>query len=340
MAFPLFQLPILVIKLVLETMRLLDLFVLTSSSSRTKRIVKNLVTIRNHNMRIFMTSEAFMFDFRPNSDPSFEERSYFLFGKFHQPKDAFYLKIGSNDRISSKFVKATDGTAVLRIYWNKTFLISTQLYSTIFEVFKLPLKVVQMDFEGVETCRNWINWNNTTLHDASIVEIMGKCDFRTYTCILKYIRTENELAIRVEPTEYPSVDPEDPEIIENLNVERTKLLIKHGRWITMQQLKAIKASDISLNKVSFTDFQINSILRDLRDSEEVTNLKRLKICFNRVANPETVLEGIDVTEDLMTPVDAMNQWSFEMASGRKCTVIYAEYESDVQEFGFEFRVGI
>ncbi|CAL2041443.1 unnamed protein product [Caenorhabditis brenneri] len=294
-------------------------------------------------MQIFMKNETFMFDFRPNSDPSFEEQIYFLFGKLRQPKDAFYLKIGNNDRIPSKFVKATDGTAVLTIFWNKTFLISTQLYSTIFEVSKIPLKVVQMDFEGVthETCKSWINWNNATLHDASIVEIMGKCDFRTYMCILKYIRTKNELAIRVEPTEYPPVDPEDPEIIENLNVERTKLLIKHGRWITMQQLKAIKASDISLNKVSFTDSQINSILRNLRDSEEITNLKRLKICFSRVANPETVLEGIDVTEDLMTPEDAMNQWSFEMASGRKCTVIYAEYESnDVQEFGFEFHVGI
>ncbi|EGT57198.1 hypothetical protein CAEBREN_11445 [Caenorhabditis brenneri] len=336
MTLPLFKLPILVIKLVLETMGFIDLFVLTSASSKTKRIVKNLITIRNFRMNIFIKKEAIVFCFQKIGNLNYLNMIYMEPEKKRRD-DVFRLKIGTNN-VPSTFDETVDNAIVLTIYWKQTIDHVTKLYNTFFEIFKTPLKGINIDLKdvAVETYRSWIKWNNDYFFDSLYLEIVGTSTFHDYVWILKNVRTKNMLFLNAEPTDYP----EDPENNEIVNVEAASVYIWFGRWMSMQQLKAIKAESITVRRVSSTDSQINTFLREMKALEVPSYLKKLRVRFNREANPAVVLEGLDViNEDLERPDDVLNQWSFTMASGEKCTAIYVEYEGDVPEFGFEFQVG-
>ncbi|CAL2041533.1 unnamed protein product [Caenorhabditis brenneri] len=338
MALPLFRLPILVIKLILETMGFIEIFVLASTSSDTKRIIKNLVRIRNHEMIILMEKECFVFHFQSKTIPDFCAPIYMNSKECFKPKNVFHMKIGDMYHVPSEFHRANDDTIILTIYWNHTVDHGTALYTALLEVFRIPQKGIIMNLNNVavENCRSWINWNNDYFPDNSFLEITGTCSFHDYTWILKNVRTKHKLFLRVEPSGYP----ESPENIEILKFEVPIIIIHHGKWIKPQQLKAFKAEEIIVNSASLTDAQINTFLRDWMNSEEASMLKQLTIRFNREADSEVVLEGMDATdEDLMKPEDALSQWSFKMANGERCTVIYAEYEENVQTFGFEFIVG-
>lgn len=338
MALPLFRLPILVIKLIFETMGFIEIFVLTSTSSKTKRIFKNLVTIRNYEMTLFLGMEDYTFDFRTESDPTFGAPIY-LESEENQLEDVFSLKIGSCDNVPSAFSRAVgDHTIILTIYWSTNINNATELYNALSEVFKMPLKGINMDLKGIssEKCISWINWKNEYFPDIQCLDIVGTCSFQNYVWILKNVKTQKKLLLEVEPTEYP----ENPEIVEFLNVKMKTLMIRHGKWINIQQLKAFKGQKITIWNVSLTDFQVNTFLRDWNNSGVESNWKQLKIHFNREANSNIVLEGLDVTdEDFMRPDDVISQWSFNTKNGEKCTVVYTEYESDVMDFGFEFHLG-
>ncbi|CAL2041605.1 unnamed protein product [Caenorhabditis brenneri] len=304
MALPLFKLPMLVIKLVLETMGFIDLFVLTSASSKTKRIVKNLFTTRNFKMNIFIKKEAIVFCFQKIGNTNYLN-SIYMEPEKNRRGDVFHLKIGTGN-VPSTFDETIDRAIVLTIYLKQTIDHVTKLYNTFFEIFKTPLKGINIDVKdvAVETYRSWIKWNNDYFFESLYLEIGGTSTFHDYIWILKNLRTKNMLYLNVEPTDYP----EDPENIEILNIEAASVYIWFGRWMSMQQLKAIKAESITVRRVSLTDSQINTFLREMKASEVPSYLKKLRVRFNREANSAVVLEGLDViNEDLERPDDVLNQ---------------------------------
>ncbi|EGT47351.1 hypothetical protein CAEBREN_18821 [Caenorhabditis brenneri] len=336
MALPLFKLPILVIKLLLETMGFVEIFLLTRTSLKIKRIYKHLVTIQNYEMRLYLENEVFIFEFQTKSGPIFNTAIY-LNPKEYQHEDLFQLKFGSSDLAPSAFCITINGNLYLNVYWNRSINQATELYNALLEVFRIPLKGIQMDLHdvSVETHRSWINWNNEYFSDASYMAIKGTCSFHDYSWILENLRTQT-LFFDVLPTDYP----EDPGNIAPVNIELAEIYIQNGRWINMQQLITFKAQSISIRDTALTDLEINQVLRDWRDSEIPPKLEQLCIYFNREANLDVVLQGLDATdEDLMKPDGTLDQWSFNMTNGKKCKAIYAEYEDDVSEFGFEFQVG-
>ncbi|CAL2052328.1 unnamed protein product [Caenorhabditis brenneri] len=198
MAIPLFRLPIIVIKLILETMGFIEIFVLTSTSSKTKRICKNLVKVRNYEMQIFMKKGEFLFHFQNISNPHFWEQIYSEWGNSH-PKNVFCLKIGTIDQAPSEFLPAENGTAALTTYWSKNNNHGVMLYNALIELFKLPVKYIQMDLTGVEvkTHRGWIKLFNETLSAASLLAIVGECDYSDYVWIRENVKRENGLAFNI-----------------------------------------------------------------------------------------------------------------------------------------------
>ncbi|EGT39987.1 hypothetical protein CAEBREN_21770 [Caenorhabditis brenneri] len=198
MAIPLFRLPLLVIKLILESMRFCEMFVLTSASSKTKQYVKSLVKVKNHEMLIIMEKGELLFQFQHISNPDFWEQIYSEWGKSH-PKNVFFLKIGTIDQVPSEFSPAENGTAVLTIYWNENINHGAMLYNALIELFKLPVKYIQMDLTGVEvkTQRGWIKLFNETLSAASLLAIVGECDYSDCVWIRENVKTENGLAFNI-----------------------------------------------------------------------------------------------------------------------------------------------
>ncbi|EGT39355.1 hypothetical protein CAEBREN_22831 [Caenorhabditis brenneri] len=333
MSLPLFRLPMLVIKLILETMGFFDMFVLTRTSSKTKRFFERLVTIRNHELILFMESKDFAFDLQTKSGDILGSEIVLVPEKY-RPDDVFILKIGSTD-VASAFSNKK-GRIILSIYSDTSMYTGTQLCNALREEFKMPLQqiVMRLDDVAVETYDYWITWNNTLFYDIPALTVMGKCSFSAYVWILKHVRTKHKLDFGLEPTEYDN----NVEIVE-IQTDET-IFIDHGRWINVAQLNSIKARDITISEVFLTDSEINMFLKNWRDRGVASGWKQLDIHFNGEADLDIVLEGIDGTEeDLNRPADIIHQFSFNSRNGEKCTVCYVRNDADDSIFGFEFHFG-
>ncbi|EGT44339.1 hypothetical protein CAEBREN_01224 [Caenorhabditis brenneri] len=334
MAFPLFRLPLLVVKLILETMGFIEMFVLTRTSSKTKRVFERLVTIRNHELILFLESTGFVFDLQTKSGVAVGCQ-IFLRPTENQPDDVFMLKIGSTDVASALTNK--NGRIILSIYSDTCMYTETQLVNALREVFRMPLQEMEMrlDNVAVETYHSWITWNNTMFYDIPGLHFAGKCSFSAYIWILKHVRTRHVLNFVLEPTEYEN----NAEIFEIQTDE--EIFIDHGRWINdAAQLNSIKARNITIRDVSLSDTEINTFLKNWRDSGVASGWKQLDIHFNGEADLDVVLEGIDGTdEDLNLPAGVIHQFDFNSTNGEKCTVYYVLNNPDALIFGFEFHFG-
>ncbi|EGT39358.1 hypothetical protein CAEBREN_01891 [Caenorhabditis brenneri] len=333
MALPLFKLPMLVIKLILETMGFIEMFLLCNVSSKTNRIFKNLVTIRNHEMLLFLRNNCFVFDFRTQANHTPVSEIH-LKPRRNQSGDLMSLNVGNND-VAWELL-SVGGRITLVIYSDTSMYDGEVLYRVLFELFERPVQQVSINLNdvAVATFRCWITWNNELFYDTPLLHILGKCSFSNYIWILENVRTRHRLYFAVEPTEYPS----NPETVEIFAGGVEAIAILHGRWINIEQLNLLKIQDTTIQEVPLTDIQINRFLRNWRDSGVASNWKKLNIHFNRAANLDIVLEGIDVTdEDEIRPTGVIHQWSFNTGNGEKCTVCYARYNFLL--FGFEFRVG-
>ncbi|CAL2052371.1 unnamed protein product [Caenorhabditis brenneri] len=303
---------------------------LTRTSSKTKRIFKTLVKIRNHELLLFLESAGFVFDFRTQTGYAVGSE-IFLRSTEYQPDDVFILKIGSTDAASA-LANINDRNTYrnrLSIYSDTCMYTETQFFNALREVFKMPLQEMEMrlDNVAVETYHSWITWNNTMFYDIPALNFEGNCSFSDYIWILKHVRTRHVLNFGVEPTEYEN----NPEVFE---IQTDEIIyIRHGRWINVAQLNSIKAPVITIVEVSLTDTEINTFLKNWRDSGVASGWKQVEIYFNRVARLDVVLEGIDGTEeDLNRPANIIHQFSFNSRNGEKCTVCYVRN-------GFEFYVG-
>ncbi|CAL2052369.1 unnamed protein product [Caenorhabditis brenneri] len=338
MAIPLFKLPALVIQLLLDIMGFVDIFVLTNASSKMNRVVRKLLKIRKCDMSLYMSEQAIFFTFLQCPEIFYAEQIFWTLAEGRPKKEVFYLKIGNMDHVPSEFSHRPDGSFQLRLHWNTNTNHGGEIYNTLNELFGAPRWTFEINLDGVsaETHRNWVIWFNDTLSTPFAMKITGKCSFLDYMWLLENVKLKNTLICQVEATDYS-------DNFGALNVDFTfkaeeKILITDGRWIKLQHLQSIEARKITIFRVSFTDSEINTFLRDWKDSKRASNMKKLFIFFEREANPEVVLEEMNATdENGMKPDNALNQWSFKMVNGEKCTVIYAEYEGN-GVFGFEFQV--
>lgn len=339
MSLPLLSLPLLILKMVLERMGFLDLFVITNTSAKMAEIVKKLVNFQNYRMQVFM-EEDFVFSFRSTTDPSLSE-SIFLYNEEDQDGDTFHLKIGTVDRVPCEYTDAEDGSLLLYTYWNNTVNRGTEVYNALLETFKIPANEVSLNLEEfkLDNFQNLINWINDMFPDVYTLRIMGKCSRQDYVWILKNVKAKQVVLFEMESPE----DPWDREEFEVVDLEMDMIEIRHGEWVDLKHLDAIEARSILIDNASLIDYQINIFLYNLKQSQEKSKLKHLTIQFNREADFEDLLSELDATEEeLSEPENSYNQWSFQMANGEKCTIIYAKYEDEDDDDvanGYEIKFG-
>ncbi|CAL2041529.1 unnamed protein product [Caenorhabditis brenneri] len=317
-------------------MGFLDLFLLSCSSLKTKKIVKHVFTVRKHELVVDF-QDALKLIIQSVTNPTYGEAIY-LNSKDEQEDKVFHVKIGAVDRVPSDYAKeeGNHDALVLTTYWDDPKNGFNVLHDAVNEVFQATVKEVMIDLNevAVESYQNVIDWVENQFPTLPTFRIIGRCSFQNYLWMMKNVKAKNSLLFSMEPTEYP-------ENHETVNLESEKIGIDHGKWIRLQDLQAMKARIIFLSDVSLTEQEINMFLRNLQALKEESYLRRLTFDFYREVNLEIVLEGLKVTEE-EKPEDSLNQWSFEMENGAKCTVLYAEYEdedADLQKFGFEIEIG-
>ncbi|EGT39580.1 hypothetical protein CAEBREN_04613 [Caenorhabditis brenneri] len=337
MTLPFQKLPFLVMQNILQIMGFLDLFLLSCTSAKTKRIVKNAFTTRNHILLVGV-GEALALKIVSGYDENYGEQIFLCSEEIHAEKE-FHVNIGTVDTVPANYSEEQDdGTLILFTYWSDPKIGFNVIHEAIFEVFGATVNEVSIDVAGVpaKIHQKEIEWLENKLPTLPSFAISGRCSFQDYIWLLKNVRTKNVVFFSMEPTEYS----ENNEIV---NLEMEDVTITHGKWMKIHDIEAIKARNICLKDISLTDNEINVFLKNLGAFKEKSNMKELTLTFYRQADPEIVFEGLDVINEVqIKPVDSHNQWSFELANGEKCTVIYVEYDNDESDdliFGFEIQIG-
>ncbi|EGT60059.1 hypothetical protein CAEBREN_13422 [Caenorhabditis brenneri] len=263
-----------------------------------------------------------------------------LNNKNEQGNKVFYVNIGAVDRVPSDYTETEEDhdKLILTTYWDDRMQSFKVLYDVLVDVFHAAIDAVIMDLNevSVEKYQELFDWIEDHFSTLPTFRIIGRCSFQNYIWLMKTVKANNSLQFLMEPTEYP-------ENLETVDLEADKVIIKYGKWLKIKDIQAIKARDIAIEDVLLTDNEINALLKNLDAFKEKSNVKTLTLDFLRAAEPEVVLEGLNaINEDEMKPTDCLNQWSFVLSNGEKCTVIYAEYHNNLSDdlvFGFDILIG-
>ncbi|CAL2041530.1 unnamed protein product [Caenorhabditis brenneri] len=343
MTLPFQKLPYLVIQLILQKMRFLDLYMLSCTSAKTKRIVKNILKVRSY--RLFVgVGEPLVLQIVSGTDEDYSEEIRFLSERKlkdvipEQEDNVFLVNIGAVANVPSVYIEDDDNAVTCYTFWNNPKFGFNVISDAVSEVFGAKVEEVAMDVDVIPdyNYKIEIDWIENLFPTLPMFAMIGRCSFQDYIWLMKSVRAKKFVLFAMEPMGYP----ENHEIV---NLELKEIEIKHGRWMNLQDIQAIKARSIVVRDISLKDNEINMLLRNLQALKEKSNLKRMNLEFHREANPEIVLEGLNaINEDLMKPKDSLKQWSFKLENGQKCTLIYAEYENDqpdVHKFAFKIRIG-
>ncbi|CAL2041527.1 unnamed protein product [Caenorhabditis brenneri] len=314
MTLPFQKLPFLVMKSIFETMAFLDLFMLSCTSAKTKRIVKTVFKIRNHWLLV-VVGEPLSLQIVSGTDENYKEEISFTSKNsiewiLNLVVHEFHLNIGAVENVSSNYIEEKDDTFTLLTYWSDPKTGFNVFYDALFEVFGAKVGEVEIavDEIPVKNYQKEIDWIENRFPPLATFRIIGRCSFQNYIWLMKNVRARNIVFFTLEPTEYP----ENHEVV---NLEMEEIRITHGRWMKMQDIQAIKARSI--------------VIWDELDLE-----------FYREADPGIVLEGLNAIDVEPMSEDCLGQWSIELANGKKCTILYAEYETnqpDIKHFVFEIR---
>ncbi|CAL2048182.1 unnamed protein product [Caenorhabditis brenneri] len=339
MTLPFQKLPFLVMQNVLQIMGFLDLFLLSCTSSKTKRIVRNAFDVRKHFLAVHF-QDALKILIQSGTNLNYAEAIYLSSKNEQKNRKVFHVNIGAVDRVPSDYTKqlGNKNALVLTTYWDDPKIRFNVFYNAVFEVFQAKFDGVMLDLDDVqvENYQELFNWIEDHLPPLPAFRIKGRCSFQNYIWLMKTVKARDHIQFVMEPTEYP-------ENHETVNLEAEKVDIQYGKWMKIEDIQAINARDIDLRDISLTDDDINAFSKILDGFKEKSNLKKLSLEFFRVADTVVVLEGLNVIdEDEIKPPYSLKQWSFVMANGEKCTVIYAEYDNDLSDnlsFGFDILIG-
>ncbi|CAL2048180.1 unnamed protein product [Caenorhabditis brenneri] len=340
MALPFQKLPFLVMQNILQIIGFLDLFLLSCTSSKTKRIVKNVLNLRKHEMVVhFQDSLKIMIQTVINQNHC---EAIWSDNKNEQGNEVFYVNIGAVDRVPSVYTGSEEDhdKLILTTYWLDRMQSFKVLYDVLVDVFNATIDGVMMDLNEVpkhfvENHQELFDWIEDRFPTLPTFRIKGRCSFQSYIWLMKTAKARNSLQFAMEPTEYP-------ENQETVSLEAEKVEIHYGKWMKIKDIEAINAQAITIVDISLTDNEINALLKNLGAFKEKSDVKKLTLEFFRAADQEVVLEGLNaINEDEKKPADCFNQWSFVLSNGEKCTVIYARYHDDMNDsmFGFDILIG-
>ncbi|EGT40328.1 hypothetical protein CAEBREN_13664 [Caenorhabditis brenneri] len=330
MTFPIQKLPILVIHLVLQSMGFLDIFFLTRISTKMKRIVQTMSINPKHYL-FFTIGKKITIGIRSKTNDQYAEFIYvdiYVDVKEYETEGkVFNMKIGSADYLPSAIcVYDDDLYGFVDTFWDDVEVGSIELYNELVEVFKAPVRSVTLKLDEIENYQNEINWTNSTFPTLIMFNIKGRCDFQDYMWMIKNAKATKTLLFQMKPNEYP-------ENMNNLDVipfKQEYIEIEHGKWVSLQQLKAIESLTIKVKYVNWTDSEINAFLKNLKSSEEKPKFKGLGIFFDRQTDTSAVFEGLQ-DEDALEPNIGLEKIVFKTGNQQKCTVIYSFDESDVPD---------
>ncbi|EGT46043.1 hypothetical protein CAEBREN_00924 [Caenorhabditis brenneri] len=192
MSFPIIRLPYLVFKMVLESMGFIDLFILTRTSKKMKRYVKNYVKVRNYEMNVdFDTHFELNFTNKSNEKQVevFVVETIEKYKSEDEPK-CFPLKLGNVDGINSGFYDSKCGEVpILGTFWNDMTAGLEKFYNEIIEIFPdVPFKLLGIEHleqyygiifqwaagftvEKVEMTGEMVELNHLKSLDASIISL-------------------------------------------------------------------------------------------------------------------------------------------------------------------------
>ncbi|CAL2027826.1 unnamed protein product [Caenorhabditis brenneri] len=308
---PLLKLPILVITNILESMGLIDRFLLAHVSQRMKRIVKNSSRVRNHRFLVFFNQRA-GFRFQTMDRKTLPED---FIVEDDDAADMNYIE--KLLRKPFKLSMSKTNRQILTIYWDDVFIGMKTICEEITELFSVPVNGVCFDLNGVDYhLESIINFTNSLDPRTESVRIDGEeCDFDQYKYVLENIKSPNNLACHAEPKEHLEMG--------DISLKFEKIYIKSGQWVKLNHLKSIEANEIVIDHSNFTDQILNNLFRNLRGLLH-SKTKKLDIYFYRHVDIDTVMDGFDADED------DESRWSFPMDNGKKFIVDF--YDDRVPRF--------
>ncbi|CAL2048623.1 unnamed protein product [Caenorhabditis brenneri] len=322
---PILKLPTIVLQLVLQMMRFTDLFLLSRVSMTMKLLIKILVKIRNHKVKMIF-GYHFMFEFISTEDDNQTETIHLIKNGLTYPNYIrFHLNIGNAINVLSTLTYATQGISVLATSWDNMVSGAYELFKEFSELFSIEILATDVNLNLVggnyQPIIRFINWLNPSVPSSRYI---GKCDVQTYEWIIRSVESKNKVLFHMHPTEYPEIG--------ELTLDKKEISITHGKWIDFDQFQMIRGSAIDLRDVSFTDDQLNTIFLDLKGGL-YPDLEKLNLQFTRPLNPQTMLNGLDYV------LEGPSKCSFKLISGKKCVIFYKRF-FNVDPILYELEVSI
>ncbi|CAL2027787.1 unnamed protein product [Caenorhabditis brenneri] len=303
---PLLKLPDLAFVNVLETMKLVNLFMFATLSKRMKKIVKDNVKIRNHTINILM-EKSFGIEFRSTKN----KEPYEVFAMDSVDKSAPYCRnffeyIGESSQVPFRLLLQEE-THGIWTFWTDKFIGIKEMYKEISNLFSIPLTHIHMNLDIIgDKLQSIISWINELNPRVPAMYVGGdNCDFQQITSTIEQVFT-GKLDIYAVPKEY--LEP------EQLHTNVDQIIIQLGQWVKVKHLQSLSSSRIKITKSYLLDQEINEFLRLLKSGSN-PNLKMCVLQFMQDADRTTVLEGLDA-------IGADREWKFQLENGEWCTVSY------------------
>ncbi|CAL2027740.1 unnamed protein product [Caenorhabditis brenneri] len=311
--FPFLDLPILVVVKTLRTMGFIDLYILSQISPLMKSLIKRDVKKKDYKIAVDIRKDG-EFDFN------------FL-------KDGWPLETLISEPLEYQEIYEWDISGVYRVAWHDSFNGAKIMYKEIADVFAVPVDSVKIHLPSIqENYKPVTRWLKKIAPKISKAEIMGKprSDFLAYTWTMEQLRPSKELKMLAEPRDYHEKG--------TLKLNAEKVVIDHGRWVSVHNLVEIKSSDIRIQRSSIPTQNIIWLLHRLRRRGAMPNLKYLSIEFEQWLLPDC--EAIFNSLGLVLAEDEP-EGEFQLKNGDNCWIgcVVVRRAEVIRFTGFELKIG-
>ncbi|CAL2027647.1 unnamed protein product [Caenorhabditis brenneri] len=329
--FRLLDLPVLVLVRILRKMRFVDLFILAQHHPSLKQLIKTEVK-RHHNYALciqYHGSLAFEFvNLKEEYSAEFiksEPKSRM------RPRHRVYTnwELGKSNRFPCRFRQSSPrDRSVFVTHWKDPFKGARELYKGINDLFSLPIWKVQVKLDRIqETYKPFFRWIHRIGPNIPKIEVYGKnVDFQAYTWVMEHVKPSERLAIPAEPYEYFKKG--------TLNVDVQEVCIEYGRWVSVDNLLAMKSKNIAIIRSILSAEDLNRFLHRFKKGSN-PNLNKLTIVYRPDWFPDTeeCFQGLNLTE-----IDGeFNEWLFELDNGDEGMIAIVNCPDEEEEGlqGFE-----
>ncbi|EGT58425.1 hypothetical protein CAEBREN_00243 [Caenorhabditis brenneri] len=309
--FRLLDLPVLVLVKILRKMRFVDLFILAQHHPALKQLIQTEVK-RNHNYALciqYHGSLAFEFvNLKEEYSAEFiksEPKSRM------RPRHRVYTnwELGKSNRFPCRF-RQSSPRSVFVTHWKDPFKGARELYKGINDLFSLPIWKVQVKLDCIQgNYKPFFRWIKRIGPNIPKIEVYGKnVDFQAYTWVMEHKGT--------------------------LNVDVQEVCIEYGRWVSVDNLLAMKSKNIAIIRSILSAEDLNRLLHRFKKGSN-PNLNKLTIVYRPDWFPDTeeCFQGLNLTE-----IDGeFNEWLFELDNGDEGMIAIVNCPDEEEEGlqGFE-----